>query len=115
MLELYKNIKRKRLELGMSQDELAKRVGYTSRSTIARIENGEIDISRNKIFAFAEALNTTPGELMGADGIEDDIIRDFAVRLSSDAELLCIFERAESDKAFRNKLLQIVRLMEIDK
>jgi transcriptional regulator with XRE-family HTH domain len=38
MLDLYKNIKMRREELGMSQEQLAKKVGYTSRSTIARIE-----------------------------------------------------------------------------
>lgn len=65
MLELYQNIRNRRKELGMSQDELAKKVGYTSRSTIARIENGEIDISRSKIIAFAEALKTTPMDLLG--------------------------------------------------
>lgn len=65
MLDLYTNIKNRRIELGMSQDTLAKKVGYTSRSTIARIEKGEIDISRTKILAFAEALNTTPAELLG--------------------------------------------------
>lgn len=65
MIELYRNIRRRREELGMSQDTLARRVGYTSRSTIARIENGEIDIPQSKILAFAEALRTTPAELMG--------------------------------------------------
>ena len=34
MLELYRNIKMLREEKGMSQDELAKLCGYTSRSSI---------------------------------------------------------------------------------
>lgn len=38
MLTLYKNIKKLREELGMSQDELAEKTGYTSRSSIAKIE-----------------------------------------------------------------------------
>lgn len=33
MLELYKNIKKKREQLGISQEELAKLTGYTSRSS----------------------------------------------------------------------------------
>lgn len=37
MDELYKNIRARRHELGMSQEELAKKMGYTSRSTIAKI------------------------------------------------------------------------------
>lgn len=49
MLDLYKNIKMRREELGMSQEQLAKKVGYTSRSTIARIERGDFDLSQSKI------------------------------------------------------------------
>ena len=69
MLELYKNIKRRREELGMSQDALAKRVGYSDRSSIAKIEGGKVDLSQTKILEFAKALDITPGELMGLDGI----------------------------------------------
>lgn len=65
MLELYKNIKNRREELGLSQQELADLLGYKSRSTIAKIESGENDIPQSKIMAFAEALQTTPGKLMG--------------------------------------------------
>lgn len=43
---LYVNIKRLRKEAKMSQEELAKRVGYTDRSSIAKIENGEVDLSQ---------------------------------------------------------------------
>ena len=44
MLTLYKNIKKLREELGMSQDELAEKAGYTSRSSIAKIEKGLVDL-----------------------------------------------------------------------
>lgn len=62
---LYINIKNRRTELGMSQEELAEKMGYTSRSTIAKIEAGKNDIPQSKIQAFAKALDTTPGFLMG--------------------------------------------------
>ena len=65
MLELYRNIKRFRKELKMSQEDLAKKTGYTDRSSIAKIEKGMVDLPQSKIFLFAEALNVTPGELMG--------------------------------------------------
>lgn len=65
MLQLYKNIKKLREEKGMSQEELAKLCGYTSRSSIAKIEKGEVDLQQSKIIAFANALSTTPGKLMG--------------------------------------------------
>lgn len=65
MLELYGNIKRFRKELKMSQEDLAKKTGYTDRSSIAKIEKGMVDLPQSKILLFAEALNVTPGELMG--------------------------------------------------
>lgn len=67
MLELYKNIKKLRMELGMSQDALAKMTGYTDRSSIAKIEKGDVDLQQSKIILFAKALNTTPKALMGWD------------------------------------------------
>ena len=73
MEELYRNIRKRRLELGMSQEELANKVGYTNRSTIARIERGDIDLSRSKILDIASALRIDPAELFGWD---DDIYID---------------------------------------
>lgn len=65
MLELYKNIKSKRIELGLTQGELAERTGYADKSMIAKIENGKVDLSQSKIELFADALHTTPRALMG--------------------------------------------------
>lgn len=58
-------IRERRLALRLSQDELARRLGYTSRSTVNKIEKGHNDINQTKIVAFAKALNTTPQYLMG--------------------------------------------------
>lgn len=69
---LYKRIKARREELGYSQEDLAKKLGYKSRSTIAKIESGENDIPQSKIKAFADALETTPTYLMGWDSENED-------------------------------------------
>ena len=71
MLDLYKNIKKLRLQMQWSQDELAKRAGYTDRSSIAKIEKGQVDLPQSKILLFADIFRVTPGELMGNDGIDD--------------------------------------------
>jgi len=65
MLDLYKNIKARRLELKMSQDSLAELTGYKDRSSIAKIEKGEVDLAESKIREFAKALKVSPQELMG--------------------------------------------------
>mgnify|MGYP002796745444 CR=1 FL=1 len=64
-MELYQRIKKRREELGLSQEELAKKMGYKSRSSINKIEMGENDIPQSKIIHFARALNTSPAYLMG--------------------------------------------------
>ncbi len=65
MLKLYENIRARRIALHMTQQELAKKLGYKSTSTIAKIESGENDIPQAKVAAFASALDTTPSALMG--------------------------------------------------
>ena len=64
-MNLYDRIKARRLELRLSQDELAQKLGYKSRSTINKKEMGKNYITQSKIKAFAEALETTPSYLMG--------------------------------------------------
>ena len=49
----------------MSQTDLALKLGYKDGSMITKIESGKVDISQKKVLAFAKALNTTPGYLMG--------------------------------------------------
>ena len=53
------NIKKRRFELRMSQQDLADAMGYSTRSTIAKIESGENDVSQKKLQKFAAALDTT--------------------------------------------------------
>lgn len=67
MLELYKNIKRRRQQLKMTQTDLALKMGYADKSMIAKIEKGNVDLPQSKFLAFANVLETTPSELMGWD------------------------------------------------
>ncbi len=64
---LGEKIRRKRKEAGLSQEELAAKTGYTSRSSINKIELGKVDLPQSKIKIIAQALNTTPAYLMGWD------------------------------------------------
>lgn len=59
------NLKRLRIARGMSQDELAKALGYTNRSSINKIELGKNDMPRNKIVRAAAVLGISPLELFG--------------------------------------------------
>lgn len=58
-------IKTKRIELGLSQEELAKKLGLKSKSTVCKIERGVDNLTPNTVAKYAAALSTTPAELMG--------------------------------------------------
>lgn len=60
-------IKARRIEKGLSLQQLADRTGYANKSTIARIERGEVDLPQSRISEFARVLGTTPTHLMGWD------------------------------------------------
>ena len=51
----------------MTQEDLALKMGYKSKSTINKIELGKNDIPQSKIVNFAKALDTTPSYIMGWD------------------------------------------------
>ena len=63
-MNLASKVKQRRIELGLSQEELAKKMGYSSRTSINKIENGR-PVSQKIIVRLAEALETTPAYLMG--------------------------------------------------
>lgn len=65
MTTIGDRIKARRLELNMSQDELARLVGYKSRSSINKIESDGRLLPQRKIMEIANALNTTPAYIMG--------------------------------------------------
>ena len=65
MSTVGENISIMRKNLGLTQEELAIRMGYKSKSTINIIELGINDIPQSKITKFAEVLGTTPAHLMG--------------------------------------------------
>lgn len=67
MIKLYKNIYDLRKKNGWTQEELAKKMGYTDRSMIAKIESGKVDLSQSKIIEFARIFDVEPGDLMGWD------------------------------------------------
>ena len=58
-------IMERRQELGLTQEELAFRMGYKTKSAINKIELGVNDVSQSKVVKFAEALHTSIAYLMG--------------------------------------------------
>ncbi len=101
MLELYKNIKEYRKEAKMSQEELAKKVGYTDRSSIAKIENGDVDLPQSKIIAIAKALGVSASTLMGW---EDSPAGTAATAASSDSSVSSIDRRKNQINTYYDRM-----------
>lgn len=84
MSNIGDNIRRAREKLGWTQEDLAKRMGYKSKSTINKIEMGINDIPQSKIVKYAEVLGVSPSVLMGwveekTDKKNDDLVKIVAL------------------------------------
>lgn len=76
-MNIGQRIKKRREQLGLTQEELATITGYKSRSSINKIELDGRGLPQSKIVSFAKALNTTPAYLMGweEEKKEDEIYK----------------------------------------
>ena len=103
MLKVYENIKKRRIQLGMSQTVLAQKLGYADKTMISRIENGMVDLPLSKLEAFADALRVEPSVLMGWS--ENDI--EPAEADSKRDEFLTIYNNLTADD--RHQLAKIAK------
>ena len=73
-------IKERREELNMSQDELAMKLGYKSRSSITKIEKDGRELPQKKIYAISQALGVTPAFIMGwSDDDSEDMYKSSGI------------------------------------
>ena len=96
MENIGKRIKKRRLELDLTQEELAKKLGYSHKSSIGKIENGQNDITQSKVVEFAHALNTTVAYLMGWE--DDEQIQQLAQDAVLFNELNGLWEQMNDDQ-----------------
>lgn len=78
-MDIYQRIKKAREAKGWSMQELAEKVGYSSRSAIARVESGERSVNHEMIKKYAEALEISPLKLLYGEGEELDVHVDILV------------------------------------
>lgn len=112
MSKIGENVRRLRIARGLTQEELAKRVGYTSKTTINKIEQCVNDIPQSKILKFADALSTTPSVLMGWVNEEvdkkNDAIVDIVMKLRKDDELLSMMKKISKLDADKRRAINSV-------
>lgn len=78
-MKIGERIKNRRIELNITQDELARRLGSSDKSSISRMENSS-KLTLNKVQLLADALNVSPSYLMGW---EDELNVDMDMRNNS--------------------------------
>lgn len=72
-MTLGERIKMLRQKAGLTQEELAKEIGYSTKTSISKIENDVLDINQSTTIALARALKTTPSVIMGWEEVEENI------------------------------------------
>ena len=100
--KIGQRIKQVREALGMTQAELARRMGYSARSTINRIENGSQAFPMKKLDKFAQVLDVTPAYLIGfteddiPDGLNKELYLNY-IHDSNNPDFLAAIEGTPSD------------------
>lgn len=111
-MTLGEKIKARRIELGLSVDEVARKIDR-NRATVYRYENSDIgDIPSGVLETLAKALSTTPAQLMGwkeelSDRDKKDIaqtMEKFIAQLGNPNEAL-MFDGEPLDEESRDLLL----------
>lgn len=64
-MNIKDRIKERRLELGMTQDELADKVGFKTKGSVCKLEAGDRSIPIGRLRRLAEALETSVDYLIG--------------------------------------------------
>lgn len=70
-MSLGEKIRKRRIELKLSQQELADALGYKTRSSIAKIEKNKSRLTNEKIVTLARILQTTASSLISDINIEN--------------------------------------------
>lgn len=100
-MTIGQRVKLRREELGLSQEELAKRIGYKSKTSINKIELDFRNLTQSKIKAIADALETTPSYIMGWDEEAAEAAKKKAAPSEEDslnAEIIKLFMGLTADQ-----------------
>ena len=64
-MTIGERIKKKRMEKGWTQNELAWKLGYVDKSAVSLVELGKRNIDHEMLIKYADVLGTTPTYLLG--------------------------------------------------
>lgn len=105
-MTLGERIRDLRQKAGLTQEELAKEIGYSTKTSISKIENDVLDINQSTIVALARALKTTPSVLMGWS----ESIKTTPFPNANEQELIKIYRNVNEDG--QDYIMQTARMVE---
>ena len=81
-------IRERRKELGLSQEELGRRLGYKSRAAVSSVEKDKEELTLERVRKYADALHCSPGYLAGwVDRADDRAIKMYENYLDAAPEV----------------------------
>lgn len=101
-------IKERRLELHMTQEDLAAAVGKDQKQ-IWRYENGQSDPTGEVLAELAKVLDTTADWLLGLTDIKDRPLRCREDLSQDERDLIEIYRRKPSEK--RRQIVEVARVI----
>lgn len=112
-MNIGEKIKAKRMELGWSQQKLADLMGYTSKSTITKIEKGVSDVGQKNIEKFAEVLGVSIAYLMDWEETDKSFNKDNLFGL--DYEFIENYHQLdEQSQRLVDSLIELLRVKQPD-
>ena len=115
-MKIGDRIRLRREQINMSQEELAKRLGYKSRSSITKIEADASGLPQAKIAAIASALETTPAYIMGWEEKHaqmeqrSDILSRIVIKAQRDPQFMSdLLAFYEMDEEKRRAIIALVK------
>lgn len=82
--EIGMRIRDRRIELGMTQTELAQKLGYTNRSMVSLVESGKRSLDVDQIRPLAKALELSIDDLLDGPSSVDDQLTETLSKLTPD-------------------------------
>lgn len=110
-----KKIRDRRMGLGLSQRDLAAKMGYSNQSAIARTEAGKVDLPLSRISQFAEVLGVSTSWLMGWEDSPEDL-GELAADVLLDPQIRKLVQGFQTlDHDAKDVVLQLVKTLAIKK
>lgn len=108
-MTIGERIKQRRIELGLSQEELAKRLGNKSRASVCTVEKDKEDMTTDRVRKYAKALECSPAYLMGWEEKPTTIKKISDITLSPEEEEI-IYAYRKADEVDKNSVRKILNV-----